>query len=382
MSIPPPATIGIIGGGQLGRMLAIEAKKLGYYVRIFDPQRNAPAAQVADEAYIGHFDDLELIQKFAQGCHVITYEFENISTRPLCDLVEKGVRVSPSPDVLAIAQNREKEKNFLKSNGFPCADFLILNNVTELSIAANNFPFPACLKSSEFGYDGKGQVRLEKEFDAVEAWKKMGGKKGILERWIDFSAELSVICARWQDGRTVAFGAIENLHRNHILDTSISPGRFSPEIAQKAENLAIEIAHHLRVVGLLTVEMFLEPSGKLLVNELAPRPHNSGHFTFDACFCSQFEQHIRAICNLPPGSVEQFRPAVMVNLLGDFWHQEKSPNWIELLNEPCLKLHLYGKDQPRTGRKMGHFTILGYNLDHAIKKTNTARKILGLPSIT
>lgn len=380
-AILPPARIGVVGGGQLGRMFAMEAKKMGYRVRVLDPQEDAPAAQVADEAVVGDFEDEEVVFRFAEGCEVVTFEFENVAVEPLWALVRRGQRVLPSPDVLETTQNREREKGFLSKNGFPCAKYEVLGSEEELRAIGGRFPLPAVLKSAAFGYDGKGQVRIGEGFDAGESWQRMGGRRGILEQWIDFIAELSVVCARWADGRTACFRVVENKHRNHILDVTIAPGRFSQRVAERAEDLAKAIAERLGVVGLLTVEFFLTREGEVLVNELAPRPHNSGHFSFDACVCSQFEAHVRAICGLPVGSLEQLRPAVMVNLLGDLWEGGNAPEWERLLVEPNLKLHLYGKGEARRGRKMGHFTVLGRSLEEAIAGANRAREWLGLPLI-
>jgi len=379
--VRPGATIGIVGGGQLGRMLTIEAKKLGYTVGILDPEEDAPAAQVADFAMVADYADPAAVHALAEKCDVVTYEFENVVAGPLREQAAALTRLHPSPGVLHIAQNREREKTFLSTQGFPCAPFEIVSNPEELAAAARKLGFPCVLKTADFGYDGKGQQKLAAGFDPIRTWVDFGGSRAVLEAWIPFEAELSVVCARWADGTVRPFPVAENLHRNHILDVSIVPARFSDEIKTRAMELAAAITDALDVVGLLAVEMFLTPGGDLLVNELAPRPHNSGHYTFDACVCSQFEQHIRAICNLPPGSTELLRPVVMTNLLGEVWGDGAAPQWEHILLNPALKLHLYGKAAAKPGRKMGHFCVLAPTLAEALDQTNVARSALRLPCL-
>jgi 5-(carboxyamino)imidazole ribonucleotide synthase len=379
--VRPGATIGIVGGGQLGRMLAIEAKKLGYTVGILDPDENAPASQVSDFSMVSDYSDPSAVRALADKCDVLTYEFENVAAGPLREQAAARTRLHPSPEVLHIAQNREREKTFLAMQGFPCARFEVVSSPEELAAAAEKVGFPCVLKTADFGYDGKGQRKLAEGFDPVATWIDFGGSRAVLEAWVPFEAELSVVCARWEDGTVRTFPVAENLHRNHILDVSIAPARFSGEIQTRAVELAASITAALDVVGLLAVEMFLTADGSLLVNELAPRPHNSGHFSFDACICSQFEQHIRAICGLPPGSTELLRPVVMSNLLGEVWRNDRAPEWELLLKNPALKLHLYGKAAAKPGRKMGHFCVLAGSVPDALDQTNRARAELGLPEI-
>ncbi len=377
----PGGTIGILGGGQLGKMLAIEAKKLGYRVGILDPEKGCPAAQVSDFSVVADYSDLAAVAALADASDVLTFEFENVRSAPLKEVAVSRCRICPDPEVLHIAQNREREKNFLAANGFPCAPFAVVSSAEELEKAAEVIGFPCVLKTADFGYDGKGQCRLEKGFDAREVWHRFSCPKGVLEGWVPFSAELSAVCARWESGETRCLPVSENQHRHHILDASIVPASIPSEIQDQARSIAASIAEKLQVVGLLAVEFFLHCDGTLLVNELAPRPHNSGHYSFDACICGQFEQHIRAICGLPPGSTELLSPVVMVNLLGDLWPEGGTPPWEKILVNPALKLHLYGKSSPRNGRKMGHFCTLAPTVSQAVADANFARETLGLPPI-
>lgn len=359
----------------------MEAKKMGYTVGILDPSENAPAVQVADFALVADFADPAAVRALAERCDVVTYEFENVAAGPLRQEAATRTRLHPSPEVLHVAQNREREKSFLAMQGFPCARFFVVSNPEELARALAQIGGPCVLKTADFGYDGKGQMRLTPESDPARVWIDFGSPRGVLEAWVPFVAELSVIVARWENGTVISFPPAENYHRNHILDTTIAPGRFSAEVTRAATHLAEEIARALEVVGLLAVEMFLLSTGELLVNELAPRPHNSGHHTFDACPCGQFAQHVRAVCGLPAGSTQVWSPAVMTNLLGDLWTPAGPPPWTELLREPSLFLHLYGKNEPKAGRKMGHFTILAPTVEEALAKTAAARSLLSLPPL-
>lgn len=354
--IQPGSTIGILGGGQLGRMFAIAARRMGYRIHIFEPQSDSPAGQVSDRQVTADYADVDAVRDFAAKVDVLSFEFENI---PLATVeAASGIRpVRPGGQVLHICQNREREKCFLREKGFPCAPFAVVDSPAALEEAIREIGLPAVLKTADFGYDGKGQRKIEGAEDPVVVWKEFGADRGVLEKWISHTAELSVIVARGTDGDLTAFPASENIHTNHILDVSVVPARIPPEVILQAVEIAGAITRELEVVGLLAVEMFLTGSGDLLINELAPRPHNSGHFSFDACVTSQFEQQLRAICALPLGSTELLSPAVMGNLLGDVWSQG-DPDWSRVLRHPGAKLHLYGKAQARPGRKMGHITIL------------------------
>lgn len=356
--------MGILGGGQLGRMLAIAARRMGYRVHAYEPQPDCPAGQICDLEVNAPYTDAAALKAFAEGVDVISFEFENIP-RSAVEAVAELRPVRPRGEVLHICQNREREKTFLQTNGFPCAPFRVVDSGKALRAALAEIGTPAVLKTADFGYDGKGQIKLTGEIDADEVWRKFGAPRGVLEKWIPFQAELSVVCARGLDGTIAAFPASENIHTNHILDLSIVPARFAAPILKKAEELASDITRKLDVVGLLAVEFFLTSSGELLVNELAPRPHNSGHFTFDACVTSQFEQQLRAVCGLPLGSPELLRPVVMWNILGDLW-KNGTPDWSAVLSDPRAKLHLYGKSEARQGRKMGHVCLMAETVEEAL----------------
>ena len=317
-SISPGGIIGILGGGQLGRMLAIAARRMGFRVHAFEPEPDGPAGQVCDIEINAPYSDERALEEFALGVDAVSFEFENIPA----DAIERVAAlrpVRPRGEVLHICQNREREKLFLRAGGFPCADFRVIGSAGDLEEGLREIGTPSVLKTADFGYDGKGQIKLSGGEDPGKVWEKFGAPRGVLEKWIPFEAELSVVCARGLDGHVVPFPVSENVHKNHILDLSIVPGRFPECVRAEATALAADITSKLDVVGLLAVEMFLTPGGGLLVNELAPRPHNSGHFTFDACVTSQFEQQLRAVCGLPLGSPELLRPVVMWNILGDLW---------------------------------------------------------------
>ncbi len=355
--IPPGSTIGILGGGQLARMTVLAAARLGYRCHIFCPGKDEPALQVAAAHTLGDYTDRAALEKFAAAVDVVTLEWENVPLEAL-KLVSKHVAVHPSARVLQISQDRTEEKNFARSIGIGTADFAIVHSAAELDKALKSFPLPAILKSTRMGYDGKGQVKIETGMNAEQAWRDMGGTAGILEAFVDFACEVSVIVARREDGATAAYPAVENIHRNHILAETHAPAAVDPSIADEAVHLARALAQKLDVVGLLAVEMFVLRAAniegkRVLMNEIAPRPHNSGHWTIDACAVSQFEQLVRAICGLPLGAPAAHSRAVMHNLLGD-----EIDRWPQLLQEPNACLHMYGKKEARPGRKMGHVTWL------------------------
>ena len=363
-SIPPGGVVGILGGGQLGRMLAIAARRMGYRVHAYEPQPDCPAGQICDVEVNAPYTDSGALEKFAQGVDVISFEFENIP-RTALDTLSALKPVRPRGEVLHICQNREREKNFLRSQDFPCAPFRVVDSAETLASALAEIGTPSVLKTADFGYDGKGQLKISAPTDTAELWQRFGAPRGVLEKWIPFEAELSVVCARGLNGEVIPFPCSENIHENHILDLSIVPARFAPEVAARAEKIAAAIAEALDVVGLIAVEFFLTRDGELLVNELAPRPHNSGHFSFDACATSQFEQQLRAVCGLPLGSPELLRPVVMWNILGDLW-KNGEPDWSVVLREPRAKLHLYGKSEARPGRKMGHVCVMADSTAEAL----------------
>lgn len=371
----PGGTIGILGGGQLGRMSAIAARRMGYKVRTFDPSSGACAAGIADEHVTAEWSDTAALTRFAQGCGRITLEFENIPPATV-EFVAKSVPSHPSANVLAICQNRRREKEFLRTAGIPCANFAVVSSLVELQSAVKTIGFPCVLKTADFGYDGKGQVKLPTaEADLAAAWNKIGGAVGVLEAWVPFQMEISVLVARTVDGRTAVYDPAENIHRNHILHLSISPARISEATATEARALALSIAEKISLVGLLAVEMFVK-EGRIVVNELAPRPHNSGHQTFDANETSQFEQHIRAVCGLPLGGTKPLAPSAMVNLLGDLWRNGQEPDWTKVLADPAAKLHLYDKGKAAPGRKMGHITVTAATVEEAIRRAEALHAAL------
>ncbi len=350
--IYPGATIGIIGGGQLGRMTAQAATRLGYRVHILTPEPDSPAAQVATSATIAAYDDIDALKSFADAIDVATFEFENIPAAS-AEFLAALVPLRPSAHCLAVAQDRVQEKSFLQSLGMPTTPFAAVNSVEELISALATIGRPAVLKTATQGYDGKGQVLIDADMDAAQAFAQMGAGRGILEAFVDFESEISVILARQDADHVAAFEPVENRHRNHILDTTIAPAMITPELAQQAVAIAEAIANGIDLVGLLAVELFVTRDENLLVNEIAPRPHNSGHWTVDACVTSQFEQFVRAICGLGFGNPSRHSNAVMHNLIGD-----DIENIQELVADPDIKIHLYGKAETRPGRKMGHATKL------------------------
>ena len=372
--ILPGSTIGVLGSGQLGRMLALAARKMGYRVHTFSPSEDTPTGQVADKEIRADYADLDAIRAFAAGVHVVTFEFENVSTEA-ADAAAEIVPVRPSGSALHITQQRAREKAFLALHGFPVTPCAAVHTLDDLAEALGHVGTPAIVKTAAFGYDGKGQHRIQSIEDAERVWGWIGHQDAVVERVVDFSHELSVVAARGLDGAFAHFGAIENTHRNHILDLSVSPARIPAPVAEEAVRITRAIMDQLEYVGVLCVEYFLTRDSQLLVNEIAPRPHNSGHLTFDACLTSQFEQQVRSVCGLPLGSTAQLRPAAMVNLLGDLWLGGE-PDWSSALAIPDVKLHLYGKPDPRIGRKMGHITALADTVDEAVEKAVTARDLL------
>ena len=376
--ILPGATIGILGSGQLGRMLALEARAMGYRVHTLSPEGDSPTGQVADREVTASYDDLEAVAAFARSVDVVTFEFENVSSAA-AETAARSVPVRPAGKVLHVAQNRLREKRFLEAGGFPVAPFREVSSLADLEAGLKAVGCPAVLKTAGFGYDGKGQVRISSPHEAAAAWERLGSSQGVLEAFVDFDKEVSVVAARGLDGAFAHHGVFENRHRNHILDLTLAPGRVPAGVAARAAGIAAGIFEALDVVGVLCVEFFLQGDGTLLVNELAPRPHNSGHLTVDTAVTSQFEQQLRAVCGLPLGSTELLRPAAMANLLGDLW-QGGEPNWAAAASLPGIKLHLYGKAQARPGRKMGHLTALADSVAEAESRVLEARRALTVPS--
>jgi 5-(carboxyamino)imidazole ribonucleotide synthase len=370
----PGSTIGVLGSGQLGRMFAIAARRMGYRVHTFSPDEDTPTGQVADLEVTAPYEDLDAICQFARNVSVVTFEFENVPTRT-AEAAAECAPVRPGGYILHTTQHRLREKTFLSKAGFPLTPFRHIETRHDLTQAITELGLPAILKTADFGYDGKGQFRIKAKEDLDEAWKAVGEREAVLEAQIDFEREISVVAARSASGEFIHYGAIENHHVNGILDTSIAPARIPPSLAQEAVEIARNVLDELQVVGVLCTEFFIAKNGRLLINELAPRPHNSGHLTFDANLTSQFEQQLRAVCLLPFGAVTQWAPAAMVNLLGDIWG-DGEPDWASASSRPDVKIHLYGKSEPRAGRKMGHLTALAATPEYALTDAQSARELL------
>ena len=373
--ILPDATLGVLGGGQLGRMLTVAARTMGYRVMVLDPDQNSPAAEFANEHIFAAFDDRAALEKMGRACAVITTEFENIPAESLAFLAQ-FCPVRPSAKVVATAQNRIREKKFLRDSGFDTAPFAEITSKADIEAALKKVGTPALLKISQFGYDGKGQASVSNLAEALSAFEQMGSKPCVLEQKLNLKTEISVIVARGLKGETVAYPAAENTHVNGILDISIVPAQVSDKLARQATQAACAVAEKLDYCGVMAVEFFVLENEKLLINEIAPRPHNSGHYTMDACLTSQFDQQVRAICGLPLGDAGLLAPVAMVNILGDAWRDDRAPTWDAILNEPRAKLHLYGKKEARTGRKMGHFTCIGDRVQEAAKLAREVQKKL------
>jgi 5-(carboxyamino)imidazole ribonucleotide synthase len=371
-AILPGAVIGVLGSGQLGRMFAIAARRMGYRVHTYSPDSETPTGQVSDVEVTASYDDLEAVRRFARAVKVVTFEFENIPAAA-AEAAGEEAPVRPAWRVLHTTQHRVREKTFLEKAGFPVTPFVPVGSFDDLRLGLERLGCPAVLKTAGFGYDGKGQSRIATPAGAEEAWRLAGGQPAILEAFVDFEREISVVGARGLDGAVANWGPIENRHHRHILDVALAPARVDERVGREAVRLAHGLLEELDVVGVLCVEFFLTRHGRLLVNELAPRPHNSGHLTFDASVTSQFEQQLRAVCGLPLGSTELLRPAAMANLLGDLWSAGE-PDWSEACRSPHVKLHIYGKVEPRPGRKMGHLTALAATVENAERLVLEARR--------
>lgn len=372
--ILPGATIGVLGSGQLGRMFAMAAREMGYRVHTFSPDSDTPTGQVSDVEVTASYDDLDAVRAFARNVDVVTFEFENVPSATAA-AIGAIVPVRPAGSVLHTTQHRLREKHFLTNAGIPVAPFRVIRSLDDLHRAIDEIGTPSILKTAGFGYDGKGQARINSRDAAEAAWASLKTQEAVLEGFIDFEREVSIVAARTADGQFADFGLVENHHRNHILDLTIAPAPNSAALLKDAEEIARTILTELNVIGVLCVELFVTRDQRLIVNELAPRPHNSGHWTIDACVSSQFEQQVRTVCGLPLGSPEQLRPAAMANLLGDEWSLG-TPDWSAACAIPGVKLHLYGKSDPRPGRKMGHITALGATSEEAAAKALQARRAL------
>jgi 5-(carboxyamino)imidazole ribonucleotide synthase len=373
--ILPGAVLGVLGSGQLGKMFALAAARLGYRVHVFAPEHDAPAADVAYRQTVASFADVDAVAEFARSVDVVTFEFENIPVKT-AGAAAQFAPVRPSGAVLHTTQDRLREKGFLKSAGIPCTPFAEATSRAQLDAAIAELGLPAVLKTASWGYDGKGQSRVSSIDEATAAWSALAGQRAVLEGWVDFDCEVSMIAARGLRGEECFFGPICNEHANHILDVSAYPHRDVLHFEPEAKEIARAVLRGLNVIGLICVEFFLTRDGRLLVNEIAPRPHNSGHLTIDACTCSQFEQQVRTICGLPLGAFSLAASgAAMANLLGDLWASGE-PRWTKVLSDERLRLHLYGKSEARPGRKMGHVTAIADDAGKAAELVRAARKAL------
>jgi len=371
---PPGSTLGVVGGGQLGAMLCAEARRMGYRSVVWTGGLEAPAARRADEVIDAGFDDDAALERFTGLAQVATVEFENIP-RDTLESLARRIPLHPSPEAIGICQNREREKRFLRDHGIPCAPFAVVRSAEDLAAALAEIGTPAVLKTADFGYDGKGQLKFEGGEDPARVWRDFeGGERAVLEGFVEFERELSVMVARDAEGHLATYDPAENRHRHHVLDVSIVPARVAGEVADSARRLACRVAEALDYRGIMGVEFFLLEDGTLLVNEMAPRPHNSGHHTLDACVTSQFEQQLRAVCGLPLGSTRLLGPVVMLNLLGDLWPgEERAPDWTPLFDDGAASLHLYGKRRAVGRRKMGHANLSGKDVEDCLERAEALK---------
>ena len=373
----PPTMLGILGGGQLGRFFVIAAHEMGYKVTVLDPDPNSPAGAMADIHLCKAFDDSAALEVITNTCKAVTTEFENVSADSM-EFLSKYIYVSPSAESIRIAQYRVLEKTFLKESKLPIGPFEIILEDKDIPPDTSSI-YPSILKIARFGYDGKGQARVSSQKEAIDAFQQFSKQECVLEKILPLDMEVSLVLARDQKGHIKTFNVSENIHTNGILDVSIVPARSTSAINGLINQHAKSLAEALNYVGVLGVEFFIS-EGKVFVNEIAPRPHNSGHYTIDASETNQFEQQVRVLAGLPLGNSRLHSSAVMVNLLGDVWtnSKEREPNWDKVLKEPGLKMHLYGKHEARPGRKMGHFTVIDENVDIAFQKAMELRKLLGI----
>lgn len=378
----PGETLGLMGGGQLGRMFAQAAATMGYHVAVLEPGATSPAGEVALRQIAARYDDAEGLRTLAQTVRAVTTEFENVPAASLRALADADLRTTPSADAVAATQNRNVEKAFIKRAGVPVAPHARVASEADVAALPAEL-FPGILKTASLGYDGKGQARVANVEETLEAFRAFGGVECVLEKRLALKLEVSVIVCRGLDGATKTFPVSENVHRNGILAVSVMPARIDDATANRAREYAGRIAEALDYRGVLCVELFILEDGSILANELAPRPHNSGHATIDACVMSQYEAQVRVMAGLPLGSTEQHSASVMLNLLGDLWFDEKgeaaTPDWAKLLSIPGVKLHLYGKAEARPARKMGHVTVVAPTGELAMARAREAARVLGLP---
>jgi len=374
--ILPGSTLGLLGGGQLGRMFTVAARTLGYRVTVLDPDPHAPAAEFATGHLQAPYADPAALAELARTCAAVTTEFENAPAEALDALAEKAV-VRPAGASVSVAQDRRREKGFFSQHGFPVGNHAVVESPAGFERALARVKLPALLKTARLGYDGKGQARIGAADDLARAFAEWKGVPCVLEELLPLEREVSVVLARAADGSTAVFPVADNRHARGILDMTVAPAQIPPALAAEATSLATRLAAALEYVGVLAVEMFVV-DGSLLLNEIAPRPHNSGHYTIDACRTSQFEQQVRVLCGLPLGDPSQHTPAVMVNLLGDIWRRGAEPAWDAVLRHPGAHLHLYGKREARPGRKMGHVTVCDADPARALEIALAIRRDLGI----
>lgn len=371
--------IGIVGGGQLGRMMAFDAKKMGFVVNVIDPTRQSPAGQVVDTEIAGGYSDSAATKKLAKISDFITVEIEHINTDTLQKLVDKGTKINPSPQTIAIIKNKFAQKEFLNKVGIPVAPYLAVENRTQILAAAKKFGYPFLLKVRFDAYDGRGNALIKKEKDIDTALEKFGERKLYVEKYIPFKKELAIMIARGAKNEIAPYPVVETIHSNNILHITIAPARVDKKIANRARNFAIKTMQHLHGTGVFGIEMFLTKDNKVLINEIAPRVHNSGHYTIEACYTSQFEQHIRAITGLPLGSAEMSVPAaVMINILGERKGPVDVKGLDKVLKIPQTTVHIYGKLETKPERKMGHITVVGQTVVECLKKAKRARKLISI----
>ena len=370
----PGATLGMLGGGQLGRMFTIAARTMGYNVIVLDPDPDSPAGELATDHICADYQDATALDYLASTCAAVSTEFENVPA-VILERLARQCLVRPGARAVAITQDRIHEKTFLRDAGFATAEFAVIRNVADLETGMQTIGTPAILKVSRFGYDGKGQVTIGAPGEAGPAWASLQREVCVLEQRVSLDVEVSVVLARGADGSVATWPVAENMHRDGILDTTVVPARISPGLASQACEVATRIATQLDYIGVMAVEFFVS-AGSLLVNEIAPRPHNSGHYTLDACVTDQFEQQVRALCGLPLGDTRLLSPVVMLNLLGDLWVDGQPPAWERLLDHTGAKLHLYGKREARVGRKMGHCNVLAETVEQALERAGQIRSAL------
>lgn len=374
-AILPGATLGVIGGGQLGRYFVLAAQRLGYITWVLDPDASAPAMQVCDKPLVGAYDDAAALQQLANACDAVTIEFENVPAASL-ELISSNTRIAPPVKAVTIAQDRHAEKSHARELGLETAPYAVIDSTESIDSAVASIKFPAILKTNRLGYDGKGQQTCHNKEQVVAAFNAVSGVPCVLEQLIDLHAEVSVVLARGADGESVCFPVAENVHTNGILDTSLVPASQAASLCQQAQSLAVQFADGLDYVGVLAIEFFVTADHRLLFNEMAPRPHNSGHYTLDATACCQFEQQLRALCALPLASTRLLSPVCMLNVLGDSWPSDGVPNWADVFCEGEAHLHLYGKTQARPGRKMGHINCVADDVASAFEIATAVRSRL------